>query len=84
MSAAHDKKYKNLRCRARQTFWKKYKGPLNCKYCKNPVSRHMLDGDDLKATIDHIIPLAKGGKSSYNNLVLSCFRCNQNRSEGRK
>lgn len=74
------RKNKNLRCRARERFWKKYNGPMICKYCNVPVSRFMLDGDALKATVDHVIPLAKGGKSSYTNLVLSCFACNQKRS----
>lgn len=31
--------------------------------------------DDLE--IDHIIPIAKGGKSTYNNLQTLCHRCNK-------
>lgn len=71
--------FKKLRVRARRKFWKKYKGPMECSYCNNPVSRFMLDGDELLATIDHVIPLASGGTSEYNNLVLACFKCNQGR-----
>ena len=77
-------KYKSKRCHARRKFWKRYKGPMECSYCNNPVSKFMLDGDDLLATIDHVIPLASGGTNEYNNMVLSCYRCNQNKNEGRK
>lgn len=35
--------------------------------------------DDLE--IDHIIPIAKGGKSEYNNLQTLCKRCNMNKSD---
>lgn len=75
------KRFKNLRSRASKTFWKRYTGAMECVYCKNPVCRYMIDGDPFKATIDHVIPLSDGGKSLYNNLVLSCYNCNQKRSE---
>jgi 5-methylcytosine-specific restriction endonuclease McrA len=29
------------------------------------------------ATLDHVIPLRQGGKSTWENLVNSCSRCNQ-------
>lgn len=38
-----------------------------CRYCGRRT-------DDLE--IDHIIPIAKGGKSTYNNLQTLCHRCN--------
>ena len=34
--------------------------------------------DDLE--IDHIIPISKGGKSTYDNLQTLCKRCNKNKS----
>lgn len=43
-----------------------------CIKCK----RHT---NDLE--IDHIIPIAKGGKSEYNNLQTLCKRCNKNKSD---
>ena len=30
----------------------------------------------MRFTIDHVIPLAKGGYSDVDNLALACFHCN--------
>jgi 5-methylcytosine-specific restriction endonuclease McrA len=38
-----------------------------CAYCGRKVE---------KLTIDHVIPLAKGGKHSANNVVPACVSCN--------
>ena len=35
--------------------------------------------DDLE--VDHIIPIAKGGKSTYDNLQTLCHRCNSKKSD---
>lgn len=50
-------------------WWKKKRSSGICHYCQNkfPV-------DDL--TMDHIIPLIRGGKSVKENLVPSCKKCN--------
>jgi hypothetical protein len=37
-----------------------------CVYC----------GSDKKLTIDHVVPLSSGGKSSWENTVTSCHKCN--------
>lgn len=39
---------------------------FQCQYC----------GSQKDLTLDHIIPKAKGGKTSWNNLVTACRRCN--------
>jgi 5-methylcytosine-specific restriction endonuclease McrA len=44
-----------------------------CAYCGR---------SDLPLTIDHIIPKAKGGSESWENLVCACTNCN-NRKGGR-
>lgn len=33
------------------------------------------------ATLDHIIPSSKGGKSNIKNLVLACMPCNVKKSD---
>jgi 5-methylcytosine-specific restriction enzyme A len=69
-----------LRQRARKKFWRRYKGPLRCYYCYVIVSRELPETNPTKATIDHIIPICEGGNSDYENLVLSCYKCNQRRA----
>jgi len=41
-----------------------------CHYCERPVGAAQL-------TMDHIVPLARGGTSTKSNLVPSCHACNQ-------
>lgn len=56
--------------RLRQTAWwmrKIQKGV--CHYCQNLVGREHL-------TMDHVVPLSRGGKSSKGNIVPACKTCN--------
>ncbi len=57
-----------------------YKNPMNrkiiferdnykCHYCGQKVNEN-------NATLDHKIPLSKGGTNSKDNLVVCCFECN--------
>lgn len=41
-----------------------------CMYCGKPLNAKT-------ATVDHIVPQAKGGKNSYLNCTTSCKTCNQ-------
>lgn len=43
-----------------------------CAYC------HNLIGKD-KVTMDHVIPLSKGGRHAVGNIVPACNRCNQHK-----
>jgi 5-methylcytosine-specific restriction endonuclease McrA len=43
---------------------------LSCCYCGESVE----DGASL--TLDHVLPVIKGGTNDASNLVTSCFRCN--------
>ena len=54
----------------RQTAWwmKKIQQGV-CYYCRRKVGRESL-------TMDHVIPLSRGGKSKKGNLVPACKECN--------
>jgi len=43
-----------------------------CQYCGKKVSKN--------ATIDHVIPISRGGKSEYTNCVTSCHECNNGKA----
>jgi DNA-directed RNA polymerase subunit RPC12/RpoP len=46
-----------------------------CQYCKKRVA--IKHRNRLRwATIDHVIPLSKGGAHSPDNIVTACFSCN--------
>jgi 5-methylcytosine-specific restriction endonuclease McrA len=46
-----------------------------CQYCK-----HKFRTEEL--TFDHVVPIAKGGRKTWENIVTACWRCN-NRKSGR-
>ena len=56
-------------------------GSLTCTYCNKPNLKIELEGMKVRnfimATIDHIIPLSKGGLYfDYNNINVCCGQCN--------
>jgi 5-methylcytosine-specific restriction endonuclease McrA len=50
-----------------ETLLARYDG--HCAYC----------GKEAKLTLDHVIPLAKGGKHSIDNVVPACIHCNDSK-----
>jgi len=59
--------------RLRQSGWwmrKIQKG--ECYYCHRNVGRENL-------TMDHVLPLSRGGKSRKGNIVPACKECNNNK-----
>lgn len=50
-------------------------GP-NCYYCGNYTTSIVPDGHPLLRTVEHLIPRSNGGNNQLNNLVISCFTCN--------
>ena len=53
----------------RSQWWKNQRGKGICYYCKKRVPPHEL-------TMDHIVPIIRGGKSSRSNIVPACKDCN--------
>lgn len=43
-----------------------------CYYCKKQFPADQL-------TLDHIVPLSRGGRSTKGNMVVCCRECNQNK-----
>lgn len=44
-----------------------------CQYCGTTVN-------EKNATLDHVIPVSKGGKSNWTNLTTACKPCNYSKS----
>jgi len=42
---------------------------LHCVYCDDDLS-------DAEIHMDHVIPESKGGATTYNNLQVTCRKCN--------
>lgn len=54
----------------------------HCGICGNPVDFSLKYPNKLCATVDHIIPINKGGhKSDIDNLQLAHFICNRLKSD---
>ncbi len=50
-------------------WWKNLRGRGECYYCKK-----RFNAKDL--TMDHAIPISRGGKSTKSNIVPACKECN--------
>ncbi len=51
-----------------------------CQICRKKIDINKKWPDMESATIDHIITLHNGGKNSYENVQLTCLRCNDQRN----
>jgi len=47
-----------------------------CEYCHTDERWQLV-----RFTIDHIVPIAKGGDRDLSNLALACFHCNRRKSD---
>lgn len=74
---ADERHIKKERERARQLrhsqWWKDILAKGICHYC-----HEHFPPDEL--TMDHIIPVARGGTSTKGNVVPACFACNQSKA----
>lgn len=65
------------RRRQRKKLWDMQAG--RCFYCNGELNN--LHGDDMQGTIDHVKPRCAGGGKGWDNIVLSCARCNSDKSD---
>lgn len=42
---------------------------FTCQYCARTLPRHQLN-------LDHVVPRSQGGRTTWENVVCSCVRCN--------
>lgn len=67
------KKERDIARKLKKTSW--WQEKLNkgiCYYCGEKFTKDKL-------TMDHIVPIARGGKSTKSNIVASCKNCNKNK-----
>ena len=55
-------------------WWKRRCAKGVCYYCDRPVPPKDL-------TMDHVVPISRGGKSTKGNVVASCKECNTNKKQ---
>jgi 5-methylcytosine-specific restriction endonuclease McrA len=53
-----------------------------CQLCREPVARAEVVPHPQAPTIDHIVPLARGGTHEPANVQLAHYRCNSIKSDG--
>lgn len=42
---------------------------FTCQYCDKKLARHLLN-------LDHVVPKSQGGRTTWENVVCSCVKCN--------
>ncbi len=47
-----------------------------CQYCSVKFTEREL-------TLDHVLPVVRGGRKTWENIVAACMRCNQRKSDRR-
>jgi 5-methylcytosine-specific restriction protein A len=67
--AAVDRERQRARELRQSQWWKRQLGRGRCYYCGKSFSPRRL-------TMDHIVPLSRGGKSKKGNVVPACKDCN--------
>ena len=72
-SAINDERHKARDLRHSQ-WWKRRCAKGVCHYCGGRAQPKEL-------TMDHIIPIARGGKSTKGNLVTACKACNNKKKQ---
>ena len=55
-------------------WWKRRLSKGICHYCGRPAAPKEL-------TMDHIVPISRGGKTTKSNVVPACKECNNNKKQ---
>jgi len=66
------KERKKAREFKKSQWWKNIIAQGKCHYCQKSILPSNL-------TMDHIVPLARGGRSTKGNIVAACKACNQSK-----
>ncbi len=76
--SADEKDIKREKSKARELrksqWWKRRCDKGVCHYCNGLIKPTEL-------TMDHVVPLARGGKSTKGNVVPACKNCNTNKKQ---
>jgi 5-methylcytosine-specific restriction protein A len=54
----------------RSRWWQNLIQQTVCYYCRTPIRREQV-------TMDHVVPISRGGKSTAGNIVPACKDCNE-------
>jgi 5-methylcytosine-specific restriction enzyme A len=77
--AAPEEHIRRERAKARELrasqWWKQKRGAGRCHYCGKKFPASAL-------TMDHIVPIVRGGKSTKGNVVPACKECNNKKKYG--
>lgn len=65
----HRKTPSSLRQQVRQ------RADFLCEYCHTAEQWQYVP-----FTVDHVVPLSRGGEADFSNLALACFHCNRHKS----
>lgn len=52
-----------------------------CNICKELIDRRLRGNSWMRATLDHIIPLSKGGAHTYDNVAAAHWLCNMKKGD---
>lgn len=57
--------------------WVFLRDNYTCQYCAEEMS-------PKQCTIDHVVPISKGGKTTWHNVVTACYSCNNTKGNDSK
>lgn len=70
----------------RQQLLSRHGKKARCHWCDGPMERfpkgYLVGFCETLLTVDHIVPLSKGGSPGIENAVLACAGCNHARNRG--